>query len=98
MSFYITGEECYCRDWHGCIMQQSIVGMENIQPYKFSDCSLNDYIEEFRDTRNMCLLNKPNEVNFLHTWLVNRNTAAVEKPRVIPSNHISRIPRILYSL
>jgi len=44
-------------------MQQSIVGMENIQPYKFSDCSLNDYIDEFRDTRNMCLLNKPNEVS-----------------------------------
>ncbi|XP_050432862.1 disintegrin and metalloproteinase domain-containing protein unc-71 isoform X2 [Adelges cooleyi] len=55
-------EECVCRDWHGCIMQQSIVGMENIQPYKFSECSLNDYINEFRDTRNMCLLNKPNEV------------------------------------
>lgn len=59
----VSGEECYCRDWHGCIMQQSIVGMENIQPYKFSDCSLNDYIDEFRDTRNMCLLNKPNEVS-----------------------------------
>ncbi|XP_060833898.1 disintegrin and metalloproteinase domain-containing protein unc-71 isoform X4 [Rhopalosiphum padi] len=58
-------EECYCRDWHGCIMQQSIVGMENIQPYKFSDCSLNDYIDEFRETRNMCLLNKPNEVTNL---------------------------------
>lgn len=62
--YYISGEECDCRDWHGCIMQQSIVGMENIQPYKFSDCSLNDYIDEFRETRNMCLLNKPNEVNF----------------------------------
>lgn len=60
--YYFSGEECYCRDWHGCIMQQSIVGMENIQPYKFSDCSLNDYIDEFRETRNMCLLNKPNEV------------------------------------
>ncbi|XP_050542400.1 disintegrin and metalloproteinase domain-containing protein unc-71 isoform X3 [Daktulosphaira vitifoliae] len=55
-------EECNCVDWHGCIMQQSIVGMENIQPYKFSDCSLNDYINEFRETRNMCLLNKPNEI------------------------------------
>lgn len=62
----ISGEECYCRDWHGCIMQQSIVGMENIQPYKFSDCSLNDYIDEFRETRNMCLLNKPNEVKLRH--------------------------------
>lgn len=60
--YSFSGEECYCRDWHGCIMQQSIVGMENIQPYKFSDCSLNDYIDEFRETRNMCLLNKPNEV------------------------------------
>lgn len=58
-----SGEECNCADWHGCIMQQSIVGMTNIQPYKFSDCSLNDYINEFRETRNMCLLNKPNEVS-----------------------------------
>ncbi|VVC39377.1 Hypothetical protein CINCED_3A019380 [Cinara cedri] len=55
-------ENCTCRDWHGCIMQHSIVGLENIQPYKFSECSLNDYIEGFHN-RNMCLLNKPNEAS-----------------------------------
>lgn len=69
-NFIISGEECFCRDWHGCIMQQSIVGMENIQPYKFSECSLNDYIDAFRDTRNMCLLNKPNEVQIHYLSIV----------------------------
>lgn len=55
-------EQCFCRDWHGCIMAQSIVGSENVQPYKFSDCSKNDYINELRVGRGLCLLNKPNEV------------------------------------
>lgn len=45
-------------------MQQSIVGQDNIHPYKFSECSLDDYIAGFRDSRSMCLLNKPNEVLF----------------------------------
>lgn len=43
-------------------MQQSIVGQDNIHPYKFSECSLDDYISGFRESRSMCLLNKPNEV------------------------------------
>lgn len=60
----IAGSECFCRDWHGCIMQQSIVGQDNIHPYKFSECSLDDYITGFRDSRSMCLLNKPNEVKY----------------------------------
>ncbi|GBP43857.1 hypothetical protein EVAR_82289_1 [Eumeta japonica] len=55
-------EQCFCRDWHGCIMAQSIVGLENVQPYKFSDCSKNDYINELRVGQGLCLLNKPNEV------------------------------------
>lgn len=59
-------DQCFCRDWHGCIMAQSIVGLENVQPYKFSDCSKNDYINELRVGQGLCLLNKPNEVgNFL---------------------------------
>lgn len=61
----ITGEECLCRDWHGCIMAQSIVGLENVQPYKFSDCSKSDYAEVLKSGKGMCLLNKPNEVSTL---------------------------------
>ncbi|XP_051167974.1 disintegrin and metalloproteinase domain-containing protein 33 isoform X2 [Leptopilina boulardi] len=54
-------EECFCRDWHGCIMARSIVGLENVQPYKFSDCSKTDYSEVLKKGDGMCLLNKPNE-------------------------------------
>ncbi|XP_065200094.1 disintegrin and metalloproteinase domain-containing protein 11 isoform X3 [Planococcus citri] len=64
--------ECFCRDWHGCIMQQSIVGQDNIHPYKFSECSLDDYIAGFRDSRSMCLLNKPNEVTSPHQHCGNK--------------------------
>ncbi|XP_055390177.1 disintegrin and metalloproteinase domain-containing protein unc-71 isoform X3 [Condylostylus longicornis] len=59
-------EECFCRDWHGCIMAQSIVGLENVQPYKFSECSKKDYIDALRTGHGLCLLNKPNEVEMIH--------------------------------
>ncbi|CAB3234763.1 unnamed protein product [Arctia plantaginis] len=59
-------EQCFCRDWHGCIMAQSIVGSDNVQPYKFSDCSKNDYINELRIGQGLCLLNKPNELVIHH--------------------------------
>ncbi|XP_063359814.1 disintegrin and metalloproteinase domain-containing protein 11 isoform X2 [Cydia amplana] len=55
-------EQCFCRDWHGCIMAQTIVGLDHVQPYKFSDCSKNDYINELRIGQGLCLLNKPNEL------------------------------------
>ncbi|XP_037919023.1 disintegrin and metalloproteinase domain-containing protein unc-71 isoform X3 [Hermetia illucens] len=55
-------EECFCRDWHGCIMAQSIVGLENVQPYKFSECSKTDYFDALRGGHGLCLLNKPNEI------------------------------------
>ena len=58
----IAGSECICREWHGCIMSQSIVGLENVQPYTFSECSKTDYIESLRSGNGFCLLNKPNEV------------------------------------
>ncbi|XP_020279213.1 disintegrin and metalloproteinase domain-containing protein 11 isoform X2 [Pseudomyrmex gracilis] len=54
--------DCNCRDWHGCIMAQSIVGLENVQPYKFSECSKTDYIEALRSGNGLCLFNKPNEL------------------------------------
>ncbi|XP_028038184.1 disintegrin and metalloproteinase domain-containing protein 11 [Bombyx mandarina] len=59
-------EQCFCRDWHGCIMAQSIVGSDNVQPYKFSDCSKNDYINDLRVGQGLCLLNKPNELVIHH--------------------------------
>ena len=43
-------------------MSQSIVGLENVQPYKFSECSRADYIDALRIGHGLCLLNKPNEV------------------------------------
>ncbi|KAL0122910.1 hypothetical protein PUN28_007528 [Cardiocondyla obscurior] len=55
--------DCNCRDWHGCIMAQSIVGLENVQPYKFSECSKTDYIEALKSGHGICLFNKPNEVD-----------------------------------
>ncbi|XP_034951684.1 disintegrin and metalloproteinase domain-containing protein 9 isoform X4 [Chelonus insularis] len=55
-------ENCHCRDWHGCIMAQSIVGAENVQPYKFSECSKSDYEDALKVGNGICLLNKPNEL------------------------------------
>lgn len=44
-------------------MAQSIVGLENVQPYKFSECSKNDYIDLLRLSHGGCMMNKPNEVS-----------------------------------
>lgn len=65
---FVTGEECVCRDWHGCIMAQSIVGLENVQPYKFSECSKNDYIDLLRASHGGCMMNKPNEVSYIRDF------------------------------
>ncbi|XP_039301088.1 zinc metalloproteinase-disintegrin-like batroxstatin-3 [Nilaparvata lugens] len=59
--------DCLCNDWHGCIMNPSIVGLENVQPYKFSACSLDDYNMALRTGRGLCLLNKPNELEARRT-------------------------------
>ena len=50
-------------------MAQSIVGLENVQPYKFSECSKNDYIEALKSGHGICLFNKPNEVNRENLYL-----------------------------
>ncbi|XP_014610805.1 PREDICTED: disintegrin and metalloproteinase domain-containing protein 11 isoform X11 [Polistes canadensis] len=59
--------ECSCHDWHGCIMAQSIVGLQNVQPYKFSECSKSDYTKALRSGHGLCLFNKPNELEIRRT-------------------------------
>ncbi|CAK9826956.1 Disintegrin and metalloproteinase domain-containing protein 11 [Anthophora retusa] len=56
------GRNCTCREWHGCIMAKKIVGVSNVQPYTFSECSKKDYTELLRDGDAICLMNKPNEL------------------------------------
>lgn len=74
-----SGEECICRDWHGCIMAQSIVGLENVQPYKFSECSKNDYIDLLRVSHGGCMMNKPNEVSTKkHQIPIDRNFLKID--------------------
>lgn len=51
-------------------MAQSIVGLENVQPYKFSECSKKDYIDQLRTGHGLCLLNKPNEVSIVFLLVV----------------------------
>ncbi|XP_046455697.1 uncharacterized protein LOC124203135 isoform X8 [Daphnia pulex] len=60
-------DECHCGDWHGCIMSQSIMGLESVQPYKFSECSLSDYIEKLKIGHSICLFNRPNQLEDFRT-------------------------------
>lgn len=52
-------------------MAQTIVGLENVQPYKFSECSKTDYIDALRIGHGLCLLNKPNEVRIDWAFIFN---------------------------
>lgn len=61
--FYLcTAENCHCPNWYGCIMSESIVGQDGIQPYRFSDCSRSSYLSSINQGHAMCLQNKPNSV------------------------------------
>ncbi|CAL4063957.1 unnamed protein product, partial [Meganyctiphanes norvegica] len=52
-----TGPNCFCQDWHGCIMSQTVVGQDNVQPSKFSKCSTEDYIRAISNAdKGSCLL------------------------------------------
>lgn len=55
-------------------MSQSIIGQENVQPYKFSECSRSDYIDALRIGHGLCLLNKPNEVTHVIYFIIFLNT------------------------
>ncbi|KAK8753210.1 hypothetical protein OTU49_003283, partial [Cherax quadricarinatus] len=54
------GPNCYCQDWHGCIMSKNVVGQDNVQPSKFSKCSVDDYHHALQTVEEAsCLLHTP---------------------------------------
>lgn len=59
-------EECRCRNWRGCIMAQSFVGLDNVQPYKLSYCSKYDYTRHRqRDLPTQYGVGKSNLLSFM---------------------------------
>lgn len=74
-------------------MAQSIVGLENVQPYKFSECSRADYVDALRVGHGLCLMNKPNEVkNLLKLlWLFADKFKIPEKKLINKPSTINQI-------
>lgn len=63
MTFLLAGSNCYCQDWHGCIMSKTVVGQDNVQPSKFSKCSVDDYHHSLQSVEETnCLLHTPSKV------------------------------------
>ena len=50
-------------------MSANIVGKDNVQPYKFSQCSRLDYHKQLERSHGLCLFNRPNEVSVRARYL-----------------------------
>ena len=46
-------------------MRSSVIGDEGVQPYKFSSCSLDQFLQWMDEGQALCLLNKPNQARNL---------------------------------
>ena len=55
-----SGDQCNCVDWHGCIMRSSLSGEDGIQPFKFSECSVQQLQRWMDQGSALCLLNRYN--------------------------------------
>lgn len=43
-------------------MAENILNQDKVQPYHFSQCSLEDYNHALKNDKGRCLLNRPNEL------------------------------------
>lgn len=64
-SDFFPEPNCYCQDWHGCLMSKNVVGQDNVQPSKFSKCSVDDYHQSLQQIEEAsCLLRTYSKVTY----------------------------------